>query len=321
MDDRLDKKIMDGLGLTQQQFDILNCIYRLQDDGGRASPKAIQEEYKRVSGKRLMKANLFKVLKALRDKNFVDSVGFGKYALNYDGVEEALEVRKEEYERELTELDKLSGDVEEYFDRLKESRLKPVVEYYSQTPFFLKIAQTAKHTKNLYMVGRFANITYTPRLLNTVDRGECFRQIQDMCFVKKQLHVTYITSFDVDYIYRHALKTYGDPQWAYRECEMAVDGLHELANLETLDLIYINKVQGLHLVLPEKKEPSEVFLYLRDNAGEIIGGVYIKSPDTAKRAKEMFMREQEQGTNLKGKPGKRIIKGVKENLKEKYGKH
>ncbi|MBD3388971.1 MAG: hypothetical protein GF416_07790 [Candidatus Altiarchaeales archaeon] len=313
------ERFAEGLGLTRQQLDILQCVYRLKSDGEDTSPKTILDEYKRLRGKLMLKANLFKILRFLKVKGFIIRSDHGRYDVNFEGIEHALVEKREYYRRDLDEFEDLMSDVEDFFSKSKLSKFKPVVEYLDHTPFFLKIAQTSKTAKRLYALGRFANITYSQRLLDFIDRGNCFRDIHDLCFVKKKLHVTYLTSFDVDYIYNHALKLYHDPEWAYRECEVIIDNLKNLREIETLDLIYLEDLPGLHLVFPERDKVSEVMLYLRDNKGEIIGGVYIKSPDTARSAKEMYMKEYEKGVNLKGRKGLKIIKEVKSQLRSKYG--
>ena len=60
------KKVGGWLDLTNQEFDILQCIYRLQLDGLEVSPKNIQGKYKRRMGKKIEKANLFKIIRQVR---------------------------------------------------------------------------------------------------------------------------------------------------------------------------------------------------------------------------------------------------------------
>jgi len=312
-------KVGRSLGLTSQQFDVLQCVYRLRVGGGSASPKAIQEEYRKASGKYLIKPNLFNILRFLKGKGYLRQAGFGEYEVDFDGVESVLQERKAEFRRELVEFEGLADDVSEYFNRVNLAHFKPSVEYLEHGPFFRKIGQMIRQAKRHYTVGKFANIAYTPRLLDSLDRGDCFRTLQDYCLVKKKLKVTYLTCFDVDYLYNQALRAFREPGWAYAECETVLDRAEEFAESKCLDLFYVEHLPGLQLVMPEKPQPMDVFLYTRDNRDEIIGGVYIRSPDIAKRAREMFETECGKAVNLKEPKGKKIMRKVRKELKQRFG--
>ena len=307
------------LGITDQQLGILQSIYKITAKNKTATPRDIEITYQKDHGDGIQKSNLFRQLKILQDKKFINRHGEANYQLNFDDIKKTLDTRKTEYHKKLEQYDTLSNDIEDYFDKFSFKDPKPVVEYLDHTPFFLKIASTSRHSKRLYTAGRFANITYTPRLIDSLERGDAFREIHDLCYNKKKLEVTYLSNFDVNYLYGHAIKLYGDHEWAYRECEIIIDGLKELSERDNLNLIYVDDLPGLHLILPEKDQPNELLLYLRDNKGEIIGGVYLKSPETARSAKEMYLKEYDKGVNLQESEGDKIIKKIKGNLKREYG--
>ncbi|MFH0861926.1 MAG: hypothetical protein V1875_02745 [Candidatus Altiarchaeota archaeon] len=322
MEDSLDARVPEWLGLTPQQYDIMQCIFRLQSENIQASPKAIQGEYRKLTGKYLMKPNLFNILRSLKRGGCITQSGFGAYVVDFEGVSGILHSSKEELKKTMADFDRLTGDLEDYFNRTKINYFKPTVEYLDHTPFFEKIGFCAKRSNAVYAAGKFANILYTPRLLESVDRGGPFRTIYDRCIVKKELKVTYITMLDVEYLYRHALRCYHDPVWAYKECEMVLDNVMFLARSKNLDIIYLNPQPGLQMVCHEGHQGIDVFMYIRDNSDEIVGGVYINSPDIGKRAKETFLRECLLGTNLKSKKGETILRNTRKELKEKFsGRH
>ncbi|MFH0861927.1 MAG: hypothetical protein V1875_02750 [Candidatus Altiarchaeota archaeon] len=313
------KMVSEGLGLTPQQFDILQCVYQIHERGIVAAPKAIQEEYRKLRGKHLMKPNLFNVLRLLKNKGHIKQTEYACYEVDFDFVEKTLRQKKEERYREISEFEKVVDEVDAYFSRIKVSQFKPVVEYLEYDQFYHKLAQLVRVAKVHYVVGKFAKISYTPTMLAGIGRAEYVKAIYDGCF-KKRLKAKYLTNLDIDYLYHQALQTYKNPGLAYLECQKTIENLCELRKMDNVDIVYTERLFGLDLVLPEKIQPIDVFLYIRDNREDIIGGVHIGSPDVGKRAKEMFLRECESGINLKTKKGENIIRNVRMKLKGKYGR-
>ena len=313
------RKLGFWLGLTPQEFDILQCIYRLQLDGYVSSAKDLQNKYRRRHGKILEKANLFKILKKLKKEGLVFQPAHGQYALDFEGIKSSLKIKRVEYEQTLTEFDELNSEVEAQMKKAVYNFQTPKVEFLDHDKMYARLTELVPKATTYYVVGKFPKISYTTDVSEKIGRCAYLQKIYDGTFVKNKLNLLYVTHLDVDYLYRHALKQYENPKTAYDESLHIIGRLkRQIETTEKMQVYYVENLFGLDLVLPENKTPLESFHYIRDNKKEIMGAIYIKSQDIASKAKEMYLRECENGINLNTNKGKKILKQKTRELKKKY---
>ena len=305
------------LGLTPQQFDVLYVVFSIQRDGGVASPSLIKDYYFRFKDGVLQKPNLFSILRLLVRRGLLARVGKGRYEVSISGVRGVLQDRKVEFQEKLDELELFSSEVEELFLQFSSRYQKPVVDYLDYNGFFNKVEDYAKISNQMCISGRFANILYDSSLLDVMERGSCYKSMWELC-VKGKLEITYLTSLEIEYIWSHSLKHFKSPNLAFDKCMNTIALIGDKIHSNHLKVFYTKNLQGLHLIIPERKEPEAFLMYLRDSFGEIIGGVYIKSRDTALRAKKMFMNECDKAVDLNSKKGGQVLKDLKRDLKQKF---
>ena len=319
-DGRSNSKIAPWLSLTPQEFDILSCVFRLQAGGVRASPQEVQSEYKMCLGKYLAKPNLFHILKILMNRGFLLRVGRGEYGVDFDGLEAFIDTRSGEIQREYREFESLSSDVREYFKKSGIVDSRPVVEYLDYDVFFRRVSNSIKSAEKYFSTGKFPNILYPIDILNGIGRDSFGSVLHDRFFGEK-LEVNYITGLDLDNPYSHGLNIFGDVSKAYKVAENVIDRLEIYTERhDNLKVYYLEEPYGLDIIIPDSTKNEDCYMFIRDERMDILGGIYIKSPETKERAKKTFQNICASATLVRGKPGEKIIKKLRRKLKTEYKK-
>jgi hypothetical protein len=315
------KKVAEALGITEQQLEILVSIYRVESSGRRTSPKEIRADYLRAYGRGIQSPNYFMHTKKLQQVGFVKRTGAGVYGIDFPAIKKALEKKREDKVKELSEMDGLAEETSEYFRRFAYAPSKPVVEYLSNESMFASIAKTIKSANKIYVSANFPTIAYTYPVASGIGRGEFVKALWDRCFTKDKLQVFYLTTLDIDFLFNHSFSVYGDPEKAYHECKVILDQLENQVNTyENLGIRYINDLHGTDVLIPEKNGTEEMYLFTRDEHKNIQGGIHIQSVETASAAKFSFLRDFEYAQEIRGDKGKKTMQGIRKQLEEKYGK-
>jgi len=281
----------DILGITDQQFNLLKTVYKLSSKNKQATPREIELSYGKDFGGEIQKSNLFRQLKILLDKDFLTREGEANYKLDIDGLKKTLEQRKQEYAEKLQHYQQLSDEIEEYFKKATERPEQPVVEYIAgDKELFLRISQSLKKAHTLYITAKFPAVAYTYSPYMHIGRGEYMQMLLHRCFEVKDLNLFYLTPLDLDYPYGHSLKLYNDSEKALHECETILDNLENITQTySNLHVFYLKNPYGLDVTIPEGKELSESYSFLRDEKMNAIGGIYIRSSETAHQTKHTFL--------------------------------
>jgi hypothetical protein len=307
------------LKTTEQQFQILKTIYRLEDVENKTMPKSINNEYARIHKKKILKPNLFNILKTLLQKNLIKKDTTRGYRINYEGIRITLENHQEKLEKEEEELKKAQTKTEEYF-RKNIPKAYPLVEYYDQKELYPKMAESLKDAEKTHIVANFPVIAYTKELTYGIGREEYAETMWNRCFKEKELQVNYLTDLNLDALFNHAFRVHGDPKLAYRESETTLNRLEtQTKTNEKLDIRYSEDPHGLDMAIVEHKEPTEFYLFIRDEHGEITGGIRIKNKQTTINAIQQYNRSFEYAEKLNTPDGQKTIQDLKKHLKQKYG--
>jgi hypothetical protein len=317
------RKVASWLNLTPQQFDILLCIYHLQEFGGDTSPKAIQKQYKEHTGKYIMKPNLFNILRLLKRSGCIKHKVVAGYTIDLTGIKQILQLRREEYQENLKEFDNSMGIVEDFFLKVSDNMKPPEVEYFSSDASFIEsVTREMKKAKRYYITAKFPGIAYTYGPYASIRRGEYVRTLWRKCCEEKSMEVNYLTCLNPDYPYTHAYNFYKDPKKALNECKIILNQLENQIELyDNLKIYYIDNPYGLDIILNEDKynQPEDLFMFIRDTQFNATGGIHIKSKEIGRQVRDMFQTLCKQAILLEGVVGKKIIAAKRKELKSRFG--
>jgi len=319
MEDKELVKIARWLGITDQQFEILLSIYKLEARGEKTTPRNIEREYLNTYGRVPQRSNLFGQIRQLLGKNLITKERQGLYFVNFDVMYTMLQDRKDRFIEELNEFNRVSERVKDYFKRAALQTTKHRVEYLNHNELYDALAESIKDVDRFYASANFPTIFYTYPLAAGIGRSNYTDMVWRRCFKKGELNVLYLTTLNIDFPFNHAFRVYGDPKKAYKECVIIIDQLwNQIETHDNLDIRYLKEPHGMDVFIPERYGPREFFIFTRDEYRNIIGGIRIRSPETAISAKQMFMRDFEYAEQLRGKKGEEIIGNIKKELEEKY---
>jgi len=314
------KKISEILGMTSQQFGVLLTVYKMGSEGALTNPKSINEEYSRIYSTGIQRSNFFRQLKKLQDRGFIERKRRAYYSVNFENIRKILAGERDKLQRELEEFDKVSARTEEYFRKIAFESTRPVVHYLQHDELYKRISKALKNSIRVYASIDFPTIAYTYALADGIGRKNYLGMVWDQCFKKERLAVSYLTTLDIDIPFNHAFRVYGDPKLAYKECNIVIEQLeNQVESHDNLDIRYLKEPHGMDVLIPEEKEPVEFFLFTRDEHKDIIGGIHIRSPETALSAKNSFMRDFEYAERVRGEKGKAIIQNLRKEFEVKYG--
>jgi len=307
------------LGLTQQQFDIVKVIYRVGNRGLVSSPKVVQREYRLEHGRLIIKPNLFNILRILQQKRVVRRVAQGEYALDYEGVSKIMVAARVRLEGEREELDKTSGQVDQFFREVTYSKEHPDVNYLEGGELYGALAEAASKSLVFWATADFPLTAYSPELAHAAGASRFVEALQQK-LVDKKTSVNLLTGLSTDSLFNDGFRAHGDPKNAYRVIQNTVDRLAtQVSSSGNLDVRYSDAPVGLDIAIAETQQPSEFILLIRDEHNDIRGGIRVRSHKTAANALRSFQKAYSQAVKLKSPQGKEILREVKSDIQRKYG--
>ena len=318
-------EIPSWMDITQQQYQLLMVVKRLQLQGESSTPKNIIKEYHRLCGKTISRPNLFNQINPLLKRNLISKVERGLYQLNILQIKNFLEQKKKKEKEKLSGFNKFTINLESELSKIASTPGKPVIEYVPSRDFFTRISESIMKAKKWYADSPYPNITYPYALTRKISRTDFFDAQWTRSMKEKTLDSYYLTNLRIDFVYYRALKAFGRKSRALRECEIALARMDEINEIEDkIHMRYIDPLPGPHMYIFEfeKDKPQELFLCLRgSNVGrekyieykDPYGGVRIISPEIATQAKETYTHSFKHAKSLKGKFRDKILK-EKHNL-------
>jgi len=307
------------LGITGQQSEVLRTIHKLRLDGHRANPKGISLEYRKDYSRSIQISNLFHVLDALMEKKLVKKDGPASYDLNINGIERVLSDFEQKLGEEMSGFKKARSETVKYLNQIAKKE-KPTVRYMDLTEFFDSAADSVSRAKKYYMVAHFPKLFHPMVIKKKLSRYEYLELIEERCFVKQNLDVNIMTDLDIDFLYKDFSRFFPSEREALKAALSIIDQIqYAVDHYKHLRVYYTKKLIGMDMLLPICDEPKDLYFYMRDQEGEIIGGVYIESSETAKRAYSTFTPIPSNYTVLEGTQGKRILKNLKREIRARFG--
>ncbi len=313
------QKIAGWLGLTSQQFDILQCIHFLQLEDRVASPKNIQAEFKRRNKKHLQKPNLFNIIKILRQKKLIKKSGFGEYVIEFEGIKKALADHEGRLTDELDKFQTISKKTEEYFSSAAREFERPHVSYLEPHQFSERINKALQKASVYYSTTSFPNISFNPEVAYAIKRPEYVKILWERGIIKKKLKINYLTDMNVEYLFNYVSKAYNEPETAYKICLDSINQLNtHIDTHDNLEIMYQETPLYLDIHMPIIRSPKEFYSHMRGLRSEILGVIYVRSRDSAEATKKLFQEVSGRGTLLKEKTKDKIIKKTREKLKQHH---
>ncbi len=308
------------LGLPGQQFEILVSIYAVEHSDKRASPGNIMRGYEKSFRRKIASPNFFTQLKRLQEARFVRKTGVACYSVDLDRVREVFADKRELRRKEIEALDKLSDDaVDEYFSSQASKQRMPVVYYTDFESIFSEIVVKLKRADKVYILTYFPIVSYPYPLAKGIGRGDYVKALWDRCFDRERMEIFYLTDLNVDLLFSHAFRVFGNPRQAYEECKIAIDLLHDRID-KYLDRLHVRFMKDYvtvtqDMILVEGRDDLDYYLLTKDEHMDINGGIYINETGTAAYAKKSFLNNFEFSSEVSSK----LLNEKKRLLDKKYG--
>ncbi len=303
--------IIEHLGMTEQQYNILKAIVQLNRSKIRASAANIDRKYKELFQVSINKSNLFRQMRKLSDHGMIVKANGRGYCIDLEGIKDNLRQRQQQLSSELDSLSKLHDNVAREFAHLGQQEAEPSVSYLtSAAEFFEEVNKVLVNAQKIYIVSPFANIFFTPHISKAASRNRYVELLIEKSFVKKELDIVYLTQFNLYVPFFHAYRRLKSMQAARAEVETSVGNISKMiATQPKLNAYFLEYPYGFDFLMPVRdEEPYHTFMYTRDEHNIITGGIHIRSHEIAERAQKHFLRECSVGTDLKSKKGKIILR-------------
>ncbi len=312
------RKDIKWLGITEQQYKILDSILIICKRNEVASPKAIIEEISSWHDTpKIQRSNFFNQLKKLQGKSYVRKLTNASYELNFDGIREALEEMRIKVALDSKNLESAIEETESHFNSLMSREKVLEADFHEYDEMLEKVANMVKTSKLCYITGIFPKILYShsPVLMYNKGGRHYANKLWERCIHDKEMTIVYVTHLDVEYLFKRMMSKYNNPIQAYDECRSILNNMEGLLKEhENLKIHYIQTPYGLDIVIPDAEKLSEFFLLVRDQNHHGIGSVYINSSALAVKFKKLFDKELESTIDLSGPKGKAEIRKLKKRL-------
>ena len=169
------------------------------------------------------------------------------------------------------------------------------------------------------MTGPFPKLFYPEFIQEKLARYNYLKAIKKRCLHEKKLEVCIITDFNMDFLYQDTQRFSNSKKEAMKLALSIIDQIqYYIENYDKLKVYYLEKLVGMDFVLPIREKPEDIYLYMRDETGDIVGGLYINSPASAGRAYTTFTQFCSNTPPLRGINGRRILKQIKKGITNKF---
>jgi hypothetical protein len=310
-------KIIKWLGLTKQQFGIIEAIMALQAEGMKATPKHIIEKDSELRGSAIQRSNFFSQLKILRNRGYVNKLADSVYEADLKSLSQSLARAEAEVRKELEDLSKARTESESFFKRLVSSKCSPVASFLEPDEMYGGVADLLANSTHFSSTGVFPRILYADSLSLMRKPGtQRYAQVMwERCIRDEKLEVNYLTNLDMPFIFRQLLSSYRNPSIVYEEVRGILEKLPNfLKQHPKLNIYYLDSPSGLDVLVPYGSGSPDIFLPVRDEAKNIEGAVHICSPDLSDRFKKLFEQECLRAVDMRSKEATQILEKAERRL-------
>ncbi len=322
------EEIVDWLGITNQQFEILMSIYNLNKDGDKSNPKSIEKAYSKMTGKMIQTPNLFGQLKFLVKLRLVGKREAANYVVDIDGIKNAVEAKKEQYTKKIDEADAVERKIDGYLSGLHAIEAKPLIDTIDVSELFLSLGMELQRASVYYSTGRFPTVFYTPGIVKARQKVEKFDTLAkyvdilwERALRKKELKIFSLTNLQVEYAFGFVYEAYGDADLALEECKAALQNVRRIIALPNVDARFVDYSHGVNMLMTEIDDPKTCYLYMRGGRYRTRCWLKVDSYDIALNNKMTFVDIFNDGTKLTSKKGQLHLAEQEKKLQEVYAQH
>jgi hypothetical protein len=123
-------------------------------------------------------------------------------------------------------------------------------------------------------------------------------------------------------LFQKLLNDYKNPNLVYGEIRSILNGLETVLEQNSqLNIISIDSLSGLDVMIPYSKDSTEFFLITRDERKNIMGTIYLNSPDLFVRFKKLYDAECLKGIDMRSKKANPLFSKMEKQLERIYSKH
>ncbi|MBI5158619.1 hypothetical protein HY992_00690 [Candidatus Micrarchaeota archaeon] len=322
------EEIVDWLGITNQQFEILMSIYNLNKDSEKSNPKSIEKAYAVLTGKMIQTPNLFSQLKFLIKLGLVGRRESANYVVDVDGITNAIESKKDSHLRKVEEAEAVTRKVSGFLSGMHAIEAKPLIETMDVDGLFHSLGSELQRASVYYSTGRFPTIFYTPGIVKARQKVEKFDSLAryvdglwERTLRRKELKILSLTNMQIEYAFGWVLDAYNDADLALEECKAALQNVKRVISLPNVDARFVDYPHGVNMLMTEVDEPRTCYLYMRGNRFRTRCWLKVDSYDIAANNKATFLDIFKDGVKLASKRGSKHLAEQEKRLKEVYAQH
>ncbi|MCD6523303.1 MAG: hypothetical protein J7K68_06215 [Candidatus Diapherotrites archaeon] len=277
------------LGITEQQLEIIKAVQKLQLNNEKTTPKRIEEQYKKTTGKHIQKPNLFNQLRTLVEKGILSRTDSAEYIISYNNIKYEILKTKQILSDEIKEIEKANLDIESFMRKISSTPLRPILRYYNESEFYDELAKLIQSADAFYCTTKFPAVTFA----SIINEGgwDYYKVLYKRAIIDKDLEVFYLTDFTVKNLL-HFVKMLRKKDAARPIVTRLSNVLKECPNIH---INYVPNMYGMDIAMPEQGFPKTFFVMIRDSDMYTTGGLYIDSPEIATDVKGLFLRNFEKG--------------------------
>jgi hypothetical protein len=260
----------------------------------------------------------------LQDRGIVKRQGKANYTIDFDGVKRSMKEVGQGLKDELEDFQKVYAETEQYMREIAKESKVPVVTFLEYNAFYKKVINLLRYMDTYYITGIYPRMLYphSPSLAHEPGARDYSNELWKKCMQSGEVHVVYLTTLNLEYLFGKLLKAYKKPRIAYKEASNIIDNIELADTTDKLDIYYTEKAYGVDMAVPESKEGlDEFFITIRGTDNRGIGLVHIKSSQLTPRFREIFRHECQRGILLEGKNIDKVVRKKKKELKELYKKY
>jgi len=240
--------------------------------------------------------------------------------MSLEGVKARLGNKKQELISELKSFENVSTGVDEFFMKISQGSEEPSIRHLKTYKMFYDELQRQVSTADMcYLSTSFPTLSFTKLMLGVYAKPEYGMALYKRTCEERALKVKYLTNLDIDEIITVVKRKYPDTKRVYDEISILFKRITQLLeNFDNIEIFYSPHPFGFDIVLPIVKEDiSKLVLYMRNVNREVVGGIFIRSPEIALRAEEHFRAECQRSIDLRSEQGKEVIEKKLKELKNK----
>ncbi len=282
-------KLAKWLKLTAQQATLLHLMYSLQEQHLPTNPISLEKAYLQQTKVFIQKSNLFTQLKILQERGIVTKTIKSNYILNLRGIQEALFVQKQEFTKDIDELNLFISDAKAFFEKI----IKPTgasVTYLTAEDLYKKLAFNLKNATAYYFGCDFPHYAYTLALCTNAQEA-AYVEVLTAKIQDNNFSLFCLSPYRIESLSYRLQERYKNKEFIKEElkevCTRARGITIQYQNIE----LRKSPIPFNVALIENPAEGNTFFMFLKDSKGIITGGIFVNSYETTKHTKQHFLTQ------------------------------